>query len=140
MDLFEQELMGPDSKTAIKKKEKTVSAIPVDPDILDLTADAKDEHKKLRTIMKNCPVEFGDKFKLDLLNTKMEPIVIEVVGYALKRASDLTKGEVESMGIGKIPDGMSPFESYREHIEKCGLSGIDESAYLYVITFSYVED
>lgn len=136
MDIFEKELMLPTSKSAIRKCEKTVSIFPVDDDILKASEEYKeDEGTRLMYIMRSRPVEYGDIYKLDILDSDMERIAIKVEGCTLVRASDITKVNVEKMGL-TVEEGQTPYDVYKEHMTKCDVV-IEPDTYVYCVHFSY---
>ena len=140
MDLFEKELMMPDSEGLVKNQTKTVSIFPVDNELLTAAEqnrkDEKDEHGLLLYLMRNRPVDMGDKFLLDILDKNMERIEISALSVALIRASDITREHIEKMGLS-IEDEQVPFDVYKQHMTNGGVGGIEPDTYVYVVLFEY---
>lgn len=134
-DYFEKELMFKKSKGLIREQKKTVSIFPVG-EITETSTTQTDEHSKLMTMMKNRPVDYGDKILLDILDHNMERVSIIINGVRITRASDITAHDIELMGL-TINEGELPFDVYRSYMKDGGIDFIEPDTYLYSVVFEY---
>lgn len=140
MDLMEKELMLFESKASLRKKEKTISVFPVDDETLEASKEYEsDERTRLMFIMRSRPVEYGDIYKLDILNSDMKRISIMVDGCSLVRARDIeSHADAKSMGL-TLSEDQTLFEAYKEYMGRGGIV-ITPDTYVFCVHFSYCDD
>ena len=134
-DYFEKELMFKKSKGLIREQKKTVSIFPVGK-LMEISTAQTDEHSKLMTMMKDRPVDYGDKILLDILDHNMERVSIIIKGVRITRASDITAHDIELMGL-TIKEGELPFDVYCSYMKDGGIDFITPDTYLYSVVFEY---